>query len=933
MTSSAQKSSGCLGSCESHATSQELYAFDRRGRIDGNGVLKISKPLKLFIFLTGLILAGLAGFSLFLQSEAGRHWAQRETLAWIQREYGITIQYQSLDFRETALGWDLSFKKILWKLKPASGEDFPGQSIEELQLATNPFSLVFGKMPIEALRIKGLILRPTFRNDGILLQGAGLLLDQAQLAQLNSGSSKSGSKAAWPTIRVDDVLVELNDPEPSENAKDQGRTTVRIAAEWSAADGLRDIKLASPRIDLVGLGQQAFQLGVLFGIPRLSATTGEVLSVLEDGEIEDLQIHCDLLPDCVGSLMFRGLQWKEKNYLPGLKDLSARVEFKSRHIEVTIPHKERTLTWTRLYSHPVPINLFGTRIKMDYDAGVLNLDIAQTRIEWNRFPLEVNAQLKLPLQNLGKTYLQLNVRNPSASWNEVKAVLPQRFLGPDLMHALNHRLRNGTIHGLVLALKGPVLQFPFVTQKSGAFSVDAQFSAMKLAYLDQWPALDKCQGHLRIQGTRLGIDHLACQIPGLKLNQGKLEIPDFLAENPYLQVDLEAQGSLDASLNFLGQTPLRSIKNPVTAMGVIAPLQQTRLALTIPLKKNAAAKGLQIKGETSIPSAEFTLPRQLLTGTLHQIKLKFDQHGLDRATAEMKQANQKSELTLRRDRSGTHLDFSLNSPADSKGLGAAFRLSPAQSPQRIEGSLQGLRLQQGAAQMSIESLVWQGLDAPFHLKGQATVQDFGRIGSMLGLGEEFQEGRGLVSFDLRLPGNLDIKNPGQLAGTLDFDLKDGSIEKLSPTTMALINFANLKVFGLGSRKLNYSFLKGRLLLEQGTLATENFTVGLGALEVQAKGSIHYPTDSMSLEITMIPDLGSPAAALAIGLWNPLVGLGLFGYSKIQDKASDSRLNRLASQSYRMKGSIAKPAISLISILHLKEILPWTHGKDQTGQSQ
>ncbi len=897
--------------------------------------MKIRRATKVLTVFLSLALVGLAVAGFFLRSETGRLWAQREAIAWIEREYGVSIQYQSLVITETALGWDIALGQILWKREPNTpgvNQDFPGQPIEVLHLTVNPISFFFKQQPITSIVIRGLILRPKIDADGIFLQGAAWRLNQESLAKLIPGSSDLGQINPWPSLRVEDALIELANDQTTDISSDKGFTTIRVAGEWSATGGLRDIELVSARLDLVKLTEQAHQLGILLARPVLGSTLEKDLRFLERGWIEALQVHCLEGLDCKGSVNLKNLQWKEKGYLPGLNELSARVEFNHKQFQIIIPHTERSLTWSKVYRQPVAINLFGTRIKGEYGDDFITLDIPQTKIDWNQLPFEAEAQLKLSFKNMDKSYLQLRLHNSSAPWDKVIAVLPNQILGHELVGWLSQRIRKGQTRNLLAEFKGPIMEFPFAVKDSGIFSLDADFSGMQLAYSDEWPVLDRCQGHVHIKGAKLGIDKLACQSHALKADQGRLEVPDFLAANPHLKLDLEAQGDIEASLDFLGKTPLQAIRQVVSALGISASLQKTHISMDIPLKRSAAQAGLQLEGETLIPLADLVLPRQLLRGTLRQIKLRFDQNGLQKLTADLVQSNQKSQLLVRRDPSESYLDLELKTLSGASGLGLAFRLSPARQPQRIEGRFSGLTLYQGAAHVLVDSLVWQGLDSPFQVKGQASVQDFGKISPMLGLGEDYEGGRGTINFDLSLPGNLSLTSPAKLNGSLDFDLEDGSIHKLSGTPMAFINIANLKVFGITSHNLHYPFLKGKLLFDRGSLSTDNSSIGLGALEIQAKGSIHYPSDSLKVDLTIIPDLGSPVASLAIGLWNPLVGLSLYGYSKIQNKASDSRLNRLASQSYRMKGSMENPEISLINLLQLKEILPWTNSNDKAGAS-
>jgi uncharacterized protein YhdP len=426
------------------------------------------------------------------------------------------------------------------------------------------------------------------------------------------------------------------------------------------------------------------------------------------------------------------------------------------------------------------------------------------------------------------------------------------------------------------------------------------------------------------------MDQILCQSSGLAINQGRMELPDIGATRPNLLLSFQVKGSLEASLQFLQKTPLRAVTTLTDTLGIRAAAQKSTMSLHVPLGSGNGRESFELRGQTHIPEASWELPREIMKGTLRNLVLDFDQKGVKDLQADMKHASERAQLTARRNETGTQLDLNLKASDDKDGLEAALRFTPADQPRRIEGHLRGLVLEKAAARVSVDSFHWEGSERPFQVKGQAEIQDFGTFWSTAGLGTEFKGGHGSLVFDLELPGNFVIENPGRLTGNFDFDLKEGRIDRLSSTVKALINVANLSIFGVNSGSVTYPFLKGRLVFGHGSLMTENSVIGLGALEIQAKGSVLYPKEFMDLELTIIPDLGSPAASIAIGLWNPLVGLGLYGYSKLHGKASDSRLNRLASQSYRMKGPLAKPEISLISILHLKEVLPWTHSSNKTG---
>jgi uncharacterized protein YhdP len=889
----------------------------------------VSRIIKWLFILLSTVCGLILSFSLFLRSDTGRQWAQGEVLDWIQNEYGVSISFKSLEFTDSARGWDFKFHSIAWKFIPGSMpgiQEATGQPIDELDLSINPFRLLLKIQPLTSVRIKGLILRPEIQNHALHLRGAGLTVSRSQLTSWLEGPSSDRDISAWPAVQVEDTRIELGLSEYGPSRIVRELISLKLAGQWSPSRGLSGLQLESTPVDLVKIMEASQRLFPSNDYPALASTLGHIPS-FEQGWIENLQIQCRLDFDCSGSANVRHVKWKEKKFVPGLSELSARLDFGPRQLNVTIPHSLRTLTWSALYKKPIPINFSGTRIQIRLEDDAIVLRIPKTQVTWKNVPFEADAALNIPRKDAKKSRVQVALRMPTSRWETVRTVLPDAMLGAGLKEWLTRRIQKAQIKNFTAKLEGLLVEFPFARRQNGHLSLDADVVDLQLAYLDGWPLLKGCRGRFLIRNAAIGMDQIMCESSGLTIHQGKMELPDIGAAKPNLLLAFQVKGSLEAGLQFLQKTPFSAIHALTDVLGIRAVAQKSTVSLQIPL--GSGKDSFELQGQTLIPEASWELPREILEGTLRNLALDYDQKGVKELQADMKHGSERAQLTVRRNETGTHLNLNLK-PSGKEGLEAALRFTPADQPRRIEGHLSGLVLEKAAARVSVDSLQWEGSKRPFQVKGQAEIQDFGAFWSTAGLGTEFKGGHGTLIFDLELPGNFVIENPGSLTGTLDYDLKDGRIDRLSSTAKALINVANLSIFGVNSGSVTYPFLKGRLGFGHGSLLTENSVIGLGALEIQAKGSVHYPKEFMDLELTIVPDLGSPAASIAIGLWNPLVGLGLYGYSKLHGKASDSRLNRLASQSYRMKGPISKPEISLISILHLKEVLPWTNSSNKTG---
>ncbi|MBC7658880.1 MAG: hypothetical protein H7249_04155 [Chitinophagaceae bacterium] len=131
--------------------------------------------------------------------------------------------------------------------------------------------------------------------------------------------------------------------------------------------------------------------------------------------------------------------------------------------------------------------------------------------------------------------------------------------------------------------------------------------------------------------------------------------------------------------------------------------------------------------------------------------------------------------------------------------------------------------------------------------------------------------------------------------------------------MNTVNAANLASFGVHSENVPYRTLGAELEFNGGLLNVKKTAINVDVLEVRGEGTVDFRKDKMNLELEFIPDLGSVPPALAVGVWNPLVAMALFGFSQFEEKASDSVLNRLVSQTYKLDGAPSDPKVHLVPV--------------------
>lgn len=848
----------------------------------------------------------------FVRSDKGKSWVQAQLNDWLAGEYRVSLQYESMQITPSTFGWKINFQDLLWTYADAG----PQQAIREASVDVNPWTFFFGSHPLAAVSIRGTRLALELAPDAIQLEGSALRFEAQALARILSESKASRTKVRLPDVKLEDIELDLKYRSGDDELRSQ---LILSRGSWVSQEGLTRLDLTSPEIEIAALARQSLEFAKRIGLFVKPSKAVDLLNELQEGWVDQLQLNCAGFQNCRGSGSLRDLHWTAHGWIPGVRGFSAHLELEPGSVRLRLPASQDTLLWPKVYAEPVKIAFDDTSVSLRYEREALQIQVPETSLTWNGLQTSTKALVDVPLETAGKTRVQIVAKAKRALWNSVRAALPDRIFSPNLNRWLEGNVRDGNVDAIEASLSGEILKFPFAQSKAGSFKVQAEFDGVRLKYLDDWPEIDACKGQLRIDEANLKITDIACQSPGFEGVSGQFEVPEMGAKSRVLSVQVKARSRLSAAAGFLAQSPLRTVGSVISSIASEAKVQETQIDLRLQPGQEEVVSSLS--GSTKIEGAELNLPRGLYSGRADRIDVQFDAKGLERLDAIAANPADKTRIRILRDAEGNALDLTLEPLAERPdALKGKARLAPADSPRTLEGSVANLKVSGQAASVSLDRIHWQSApDDHIILKGVAQVKDFGAVSKTFGLGDGYRKGQGKIRFDLSMPASAKDGISKYLSGVVDFDLADGQIENLSQTVVSLINVANLKIFGLSSDKLSYSFFRGRLNFADGALQTENTDIGLGVIEVRAEGSVAYKSDSMNMNLQIIPDLGSPAAAIAIGIWNPLAGLGLFGISKFQGKASDSRLNRMISQTYKLEGRINDPSITLIRPLDFREL--------------
>lgn len=280
----------------------------------------------------------------------------------------------------------------------------------------------------------------------------------------------------------------------------------------------------------------------------------------------------------------------------------------------------------------------------------------------DRLPGRLDLQAQLQRANAARVYRYLPVVIPAAVRHYVQQAVPR-----------------GQAHHASFKVQGDLADFPFERPGSGVFSVRAALSGVDLVYVPPalteanslpWPALERVQAQLQIDGAALRIAHgsgRAQSLPQLHAQRAEARIDNFLLDDPVLHVQADVAGPASDAVAFVNQSPLHGMTDGALQHTRIDGNAQVRFGLTLPLNH---VEAVQVRGDVQLPGNTLQITPD--TPTLHhtQAQLHFNESGFDLTQARTQLLGGELQFSgqLRTPNGTPHLQFSGQGRASAEGL-------------------------------------------------------------------------------------------------------------------------------------------------------------------------------------------------------------------------------------------------------------------------
>ncbi|HZA96803.1 MAG TPA: YhdP family protein, partial [Burkholderiaceae bacterium] len=194
-------------------------------------------------------------------------------------------------------------------------------------------------------------------------------------------------------------------------------------------------------------------------------------------------------------------------------------------------------------------------------------------------------------------------------------------------------------------------------------------------------------------------------------------------------------------------------------------------------------------------------------------------------------------------------------------------------------------------------------------------RDAGATLDRLGFPGAMAAGHGALEGDIQWLGSpLDL-DYATLSGKLALSVDDGRFLKVDTgnaarllSLLSLQSLSRTLLFDAGrpfSEGFAYSAIRADATLWQGVMSTSNFRMTGATATALMSGTINLRNETQQLHLVVLPEIDASTAALALGVANPILGLGAF----VAQYVLRNPLSKVFALEYDIAGSWTDPSVT------------------------
>lgn len=449
--------------------------------------------------------------------------------------------------------------------------------------------------------------------------------------------------------RLDVKQLVMETADPLKRIKKWPDTVFSVSGSHSSVAELQKMALYIEQVDL----QQAAQMALFFA-PIADETAALLAQAEVKGRLNRLALFADLQDHTVAVAgSFTGLSYAPLLAIPGIQNLSGRIQGTDRQGVVRFSTKDATVTSPALFREALVVKRLAGALSWKQDQDGWLLSSSSMNLDLLGLQSESRLRVSLP-KNHEAPLLDMQTALVCDDASQLKHYFPTGVMKPADIDWLDRAFVSGRVqqgHLSYYGKLGPLAAMTAMPGKKarpnprpdilpgeeGAYHVlasemidGALFEALldvrelELDYAPSWPRITDIAGELVFLQGRMEVN--AYQGYSKQLKTGKaVVINEAVGKSKVLLVQGEVDGEIAEALRFLQETPLNSRMGAL--IDAIAPQGSTRvtLDLAIPLARGVEPK---VDGSATLDHAGLTVKAVDVTVSNIDGLLRFNEQGI-----------------------------------------------------------------------------------------------------------------------------------------------------------------------------------------------------------------------------------------------------------------------------------------------------------------
>lgn len=328
----------------------------------------------------------------------------------------------------------------------------------------------------------------------------------------------------------------------------------------------------------------------------------------------------------VGFIMrgrFANLSLEARGPLPGFSNLSGSVEGNEKGGALTLASSQAAIDLPRIFEESrLGLDVLSAQLTWSFPKG--RLEVRTDNLVFANPDAAGAAKVLYRTEPGTPGYLDLSARLSRGNGMRTHRYLPQYM--KVTRNWAQFALEKAHVDEGQFVLKGNLGDFPFIDPRRGSFRIVLKVSEASLLFANGWPKIDNIKGDVIFDRNTLEVRSIAGGNVGqARLGRVVVRIPDLGARPHMLDVEGVADGSTDAFLKFINDSPVDGLIDGFTETIRASGAGKLALKLTMPIEDPAK---LRLAGQFQFINNEIRLDEGLPQLSKVNGTLAFSESGL-----------------------------------------------------------------------------------------------------------------------------------------------------------------------------------------------------------------------------------------------------------------------------------------------------------------